>query len=502
MKISKYKYYTYNNENKNNIIPIKKNYINKTINTNTKPDKDNWNNKKINLNFFENKNLIKELRAKYLPHKNIEIQTENNSELLLNKLDGKSLKELDDSHQIKNKILLNYNSKNSISSISKEDDIKGQINDNINLKGDKNEEIEKDSFNDKYKKNKDRRKKMEIKIKSPKQKKIVIENRFYTEIINSNILLDKNLILNQFNDGKNYSNINSKKEEEKERENKKINTRNFMNLEIIKNVINDSIMKENNHYISLSLKNMKLDSNKGSIGESSTNNELNKIKNKQIIENMFGVNNLHGIKNINLDSQCINEDENHEYLNKKIEKMQKEINNYEQLILPLISYINDINRILDQKEINPNDIPKIIKNKNPSKSSFYIKNLIRNLNESKNDIALQFLQKKQNKHRQKRNSNNMKKIKSNNFKTRRINRSAEDIKNLRFINSRISFDRNEQGNYFYENASDKYIFDYYKDRNINCSACLIGNNISQRGYSPGICCHLEDDNRKDEDRNI
>ena len=96
----------------------------------------------------------------------------------------------------------------------------------------------------------------------------------------------------------------------------------------------------------------------------------------------------------------------------------------------------------------------------------------------------------------------MKKIKSNNFKTRRINRSAEDIKNLRFINSRISFDRNEQGNYFYENASDKYIFDYYKDRNINCSACLIGNNISQRGYSPGICCHLEDDNRNDEDGKI
>ena len=45
------------NKKRNKIKIIKKIML-------TKPDKDNWNNKKINLNFFENKNLIKELRAK------------------------------------------------------------------------------------------------------------------------------------------------------------------------------------------------------------------------------------------------------------------------------------------------------------------------------------------------------------------------------------------------------------------------------------------------------
>ena len=44
-------------------------------------------------------------------------------------------------------------------------------------------------------------------------------------------------------------------------------------------------------------------------------------------------------------------------------KMKKEIKNYEKLITPLINYINDINRLLNQKEINPNDIEKIVKHK-------------------------------------------------------------------------------------------------------------------------------------------
>ena len=60
-------------------------------------------------------------------------------------------------------------------------------------------------------------------------------------------------------------------------------------------------------------------------------------------------------------------------------------------------------------------------------------------------------------------------------------RSAENIKTYK--------------NHFYEDTSDKYIFDYYKGRNLDCSACLIGNNTSQKGYSPGICFHLDKDNK-------
>ena len=42
--------------------------------------------------------------------------------------------------------------------------------------------------------------------------------------------------------------------------------------------------------------------------------------------------------------------------------MKKELKNYEKLITPLISYINDINRILYQKEIINNIKEKRIKN--------------------------------------------------------------------------------------------------------------------------------------------
>ena len=50
-----------------------------------------------------------------------------------------------------------------------------------------------------------------------------------------------------------------------------------------------------------------------------------------------------------------------------------------------------------------------------------------------------------------------------------------------------------KGNYFYEDKTGKYFYDYYKGRDINCPACIIGNSNSQRGFSPIICQHLDDD---------
>ncbi len=490
MKIHRNNYNSNKNQDRNNIISLKKKNISNKDRKKKEREKEDWKNKKINLNFFENKNLIKELRAKYLPNS----QIHNNSEALLNLNDINNKNELSDSYREKNELFLNT-SKQSLSSILNDEN----INEKIDSKNDKSEESEKQLINNINKKNKEKNDMKKNKIKTTKIKKnknIVIENRFYTEIINSNILLDKNLILNSlYNESNSLKNKN--KENEKDKINNNINYRNIMNLNLIKNESDAMTKNGNNQYVSLSLKNIKFDSVNQNFGESSTNKEINYIKNKEILENIFNATKSKGRSN-----SAENNKEKKDILKLENKKMKKELKNYEQLITPLINYINDINRILDQKEINPNDIEKIIKNDNTSQSSLYIKNLISNLNNSKDDIAFKldkFKNSKKLMKYKKRNSQKIINLKEYNLKGRRINRSAEDIKNVRFINNRISFEKKEKGNYFYDDISDKYIFDYYKDRNINCSACLIGNNISQRGYSPNICCHLEDDKEENDE---
>ena len=490
MKIHRNNYNSNKNQDRNNIISLKKKNISNKDRKKKEREKEDWKNKKINLNFFENKNLIKELRAKYLPNS----QIHNNSEALLKLNDINNKNELNDSSREKNELFLNT-SKQSLSSILNDEN----INEKIDSKNDKSEESEKQLINNINKKNKENNDMKKNKIKTTKIKKnknIVIENRFYTEIINSNILLDKNLILNSlYNESNSLKNKN--KENEKDKFNNNINYRNNMNLNLIKNESDAMTKNGSNQYVSLSLKNIKFDSVNQNLGESSTNKEINYIKNKEILENIFNATKSKGRSN-----SAENNKEKKDILKLENKKMKKELKNYEQLITPLINYINDINRILDQKEINPNDIEKIIKNDNTSKSSLYIKNLISNLNNSKDDIAFKldkFKNSKKLMKYKKRNSQKIINLKEYNLKGRRINRSAEDIKNVRFINNRISFEKKEKGNYFYDDISDKYIFDYYKDRNINCSACLIGNNISQRGYSPNICCHLEDDKEENDE---
>ena len=490
MKIHRNNYNSNKNQDRNNIISLKKKNISNKDRKKKEREKEDWKNKKINLNFFENKNLIKELRAKYLPNS----QIHNNSEALLNLNDINNKNELNDSSREKNELFLNT-SKQRLSSILNDEN----INEKIDSKNDKSEESEKQLINNINKKNKEKNDMKKNKIKTTKIKKnknIVIENRFYTEIINSNILLDKNLILNSlYNESNSLKNKN--KENEKDKINNNINYRNNMNLNLIKNESDAMTKNGNNQYVSLSLKNIKFDSVNQNLGESSTNKEINYIKNKEILENIFNATKSKGRSN-----SAENNKEKKDILKLENKKMKKELKNYEQLITPLINYINDINRILDQKEINPNDIEKIIKNDNTSQSSLYIKNLISNLNNSKDDIAFKidkFKNSKKLMKYKKRNSQKIINLKEYNLKGRRINRSAEDIKNVRFINNRISFEKKEKGNYFYDDISDKYIFDYYKDRNINCSACLIGNNISQRGYSPNICCHLEDDKEENDE---
>ena len=138
MKIHRNNYNSNKNQDRNNIISLKKkNISNKDIKKKER-EKEDWKNKKINLNFFENKNLIKELRAKYLPNS----QIHNNSEALLNLNDINNKNELNDSSREKNELFLNT-SKQSLSSILNDEN----INEKIDSKNDKSEESEKQLIN-------------------------------------------------------------------------------------------------------------------------------------------------------------------------------------------------------------------------------------------------------------------------------------------------------------------------------------------------------------------
>ena len=158
----------------NSNFPLNKSCVNDVNNSLKEYNVDNWKNKKINLNFFENKNLIKELRAKYLPES--DIQNKNNNEDELNKINNYYKKDytyanLENKPQISFSID-NFNKSNQTSISNKYKEIRNIKN---NYNEENNEIINK--------------RKNKINANKSNQNNIIIENRFYTEIINSNILL-------------------------------------------------------------------------------------------------------------------------------------------------------------------------------------------------------------------------------------------------------------------------------------------------------------------------
>ena len=158
----------------NSNFPLNKSCVNDVNNSLKEYNVDNWKNKKINLNFFENKNLIKELRAKYLPESGI--QNKNNNEDELNKINNYYKKDytyanLENKPQISFSID-NFNKSNQTSISNKYKEIRNIKN---NYNEENNEIINK--------------RKNKINTNKSNQNNIIIENRFYTEIINSNILL-------------------------------------------------------------------------------------------------------------------------------------------------------------------------------------------------------------------------------------------------------------------------------------------------------------------------
>ena len=348
-----------------------------------------------------------------------------------------------------------------------------------------------------------------------------IRSKYYTEIISSNNNLD-NSKFNPFSITTssimhNYTNVPN------------VNESNQNN-----NINNNLDKKVDQDYISFSLKNIKftnsvnnleIDHNTINKRNPLTNDEINKIKNEENYQNILNNNNTNNklsnniidlqiknniISNDNNDNNNIylhskksgekiikDNDEFKEFLLSENKNLKKEINIYEQLINPLINYINDINRKLEQRIINPRDIKTIVKSNN---SALYINNLEKHLNSSKNEINNyidqmkikldQINKKHEHKHYyHKRNKSNYDNY-INNIKTKRLINS-DDEDDINFQHKSISNFNFGKGNFFYEDKNDKYFYNYYLNRSINCPACIIGNSNSERGFSPVICSHLK-----------
>ena len=377
---------------------------------------------------------------------------------------------------------------------NKEENKENKINNNIDINSDKQNVINEENKNSE--KNKD----------NIDENNINIKNKYNTEVISSNILFNGDITYNPFSKSSSTAKNNNTLEQKK-------NENNNINIYFNKNNNNNNSNLVEKNQISFSLRNIEFNNtdnnqeNEQNIIHKTKpiNNEEN--KNNENIQNILTFNNHSETNNLN-NSQLRNND-NINRISDEIEKiddndkfkeflisenknLKKEVNNYEQLIDPLINYINNINRKFDQKEINPKDIKTIVKSNEPS---IYIKNLEVNLNNSKEDINLKIDQMNSDK-------DNFKVFTLKNLKLNNPDNAVNNIK-IKKININNNKGNEDQdygknvfnygkGNLFYENKSDKYFYDYYNNRNINCQACIIGNNNSERGFSPLRCFHLDD----------
>lgn len=104
-------------------------------------------------------------------------------------------------------------------------------------------------------------------------------------------------------------------------------------------------------------------------------------------------------KDFNKDSNNINiiyennqyqKDQFKDFLLKENNTLKNEIKNYEDIIIPLIKYINDINDLFNTNKIEFLKIKEIIKDHNhnqANKTNNQFKNFINILNDSKNEIT-------------------------------------------------------------------------------------------------------------------
>ena len=167
--------------------------------------------------------------------------------------------------------------------------------------------------------------------------------------------------------------------------------------------------------------------------------------------------------------------------------------NYENILEPLVDYVNEVNLAMGKEEIDLLQIKKMSKLKanpegtdNKDNESNPIEEMKKYLNDCHKEIVDNI--DDMNKTINKKNPKKKKKLYSHSNNVTTANNGNINTSN-QIPNRDNKFNRNQTSNIVNNNSSDfdpLYGYDYYGDRN-NCFACNLGCNCSSRGYSPLMC---------------
>ena len=167
--------------------------------------------------------------------------------------------------------------------------------------------------------------------------------------------------------------------------------------------------------------------------------------------------------------------------------------NYENILEPLVDYVNEVNLAMGKEEIDLLQIKKMSKLKanpegtdNKDNESNPIEEMKKYLNDCHKEIVDNI--DDMNKTINKKNPKKKKQLYSHSNNVTTANNGNINTSN-QIPNRDNKFNRNQTSNIVNNNSSDfdpLYGYDYYGDRN-NCFACNLGCNCSSRGYSPLMC---------------
>ena len=167
--------------------------------------------------------------------------------------------------------------------------------------------------------------------------------------------------------------------------------------------------------------------------------------------------------------------------------------NYENILEPLVDYVNEVNLAMGKEEIDLLQIKKMSKLKanpegtdNKDNESNPIEEMKKYLNDCHKEIVDNI--DDMNKTINKKNPKKKKKLYSHSNNVTTANNGNINTSN-QIPNRDNKFNRNQTSDIVNNNSSDfdpLYGYDYYGDRN-NCFACNLGCNCSSRGYSPLMC---------------
>ena len=167
--------------------------------------------------------------------------------------------------------------------------------------------------------------------------------------------------------------------------------------------------------------------------------------------------------------------------------------NYENILEPLVDYVNEVNLAMGKEEIDLLQIKKMSKLRanpegtdNKDNESNPREEMKKYLNDCHKEIVDNI--DDMNKTINKKNPKKKKKLYSHSNNVTTANNGNINTSN-QIPNRDNKFNRNQTSNIVNNNSSDfdpLYGYDYYGDRN-NCFACNLGCNCSSRGYSPLMC---------------